>query len=112
MKSDKELKQLAVDILAGKVFGTWNFQDVNEANSLVSSVFMPLAFMSEEDRKKLLSMEVSHFYETMDKAGPRSINGYPMFMSMQTLTSGEWVIVLQHVKELEAYIDGEEEVLQ
>ena len=96
----KELKQLAMDIVDGKVFGTWNIREADAAN-LVGMVFMPALFLSEEQRKQLKEADIVHFYEYFDKAGPRAVNGYPMFMSMNSLAREDSVVVFRFCKELE-----------
>ncbi len=84
-KTDEDLRQIAVDIHDGKIFTTNHLprEDVN----LVPLVFMPLAFMGQDQLEQM--QDVSLIYEYIDKAGPRSVNGYPAFMSMQALRHEE-----------------------
>jgi|TARA_Y100000034_G_C6910429_1_gene424495 hypothetical protein len=102
-RTDKELKELAVDIFENKVFGTWAFRDDQEMESLMGMVFMPFLFMSQEDKAKLTAAKVHHIYEYYDQAGPRSINGKPIFMSMRFILDTEWVKIKKYVEKLEAY---------
>jgi hypothetical protein len=82
--TDEELKQLALDIRSGRVFGTWNVREGDER--LIGSIFMVLMFMEQKDRDAMKEQGVVHLYEYLSQAGPRAINGYPMFMSMRPLT--------------------------
>jgi hypothetical protein len=84
-KKIEDLKQLAKDIWAGTVFTDRHIQDFN----IVPMVFMPLALgaigdLSEEDAK-----DVGMIYEYLSEAGPRSINGYPMFTSCRLLNKDD-----------------------
>jgi hypothetical protein len=85
MKTDQELKQLAIDIVEGKVFGTWNLENIDD----VRLVFMCSLFLEPEHLEKIKADKVEHFYEYMDKATPRSVNGIPTFFSMHYLTQKE-----------------------
>lgn len=95
MKTEQELKQLAIDIVEGKIFGTWNLRNQNE----VSMVFMATMFLDSDQSKKLIEDDVIHLYEYMDKAGPRSINGMPMFFSANYLTGAEFDILLPLIEQ-------------
>ena len=48
-------------------------------NDLMPSIFIPLIFMNEEQRDDMVKKGTLHIFEYYDKAGPRSINGYPIF---------------------------------
>lgn len=95
MKTEQELKQLAIDIVAGKVFGSWCLKDPDDA----MMVFMCIIFLSPEQRKEMEKEGVVHLYEYLDKANPRSVNGLPTFMSMQLLTKNELEILLPFVEQ-------------
>ena len=49
-------------------------------------IFMPLALgvLSEMDKEEV--KDIGLIYEYNDQAGPRGINGYPMFMSCRYLS--------------------------
>lgn len=81
----QELDVLANDILAGKVFGSWNVDHSTD----IGLVFMILALMSKEQLEELKNKGVAHFYEYLSQAGPRSVNGYPCFFSFRSLTAAE-----------------------
>lgn len=77
--TDLEIKQLAIDIEANKVFGSWNIPDNN--TDMLLSIFMVLALGGAEKLPK----DTIHVYEYLDRAGTRSINGYPIFSSLSAI---------------------------
>jgi hypothetical protein len=90
-----QLKQLARDIHAGHVFTDRHVRP-NDAN-LLSSIFLPLMFVNEEQLSALKADPPALIYEYFSEAGERGINGYPMFMSMKTISTSDW-------SELQAYL--------
>lgn len=96
--SDAELKKLALDVQAGAVFGTWNLRD--QANE-TGMVFMPIMLLDAIQVKQLQIDGVVHLYEYIHKASPRSVNGYPMFMSFGTLNADETTRLQAHIKVLQ-----------
>ena len=100
---EKELRQLAIDIEERKVFGTFNMS-INDMNCL-QSVFMPIAFMNEEQRQKFIKNDIIHFYEYYDKAaGKMSINGMPCFGSMRSINKQDWEKVVRYIKEYQVKV--------
>jgi hypothetical protein len=79
-QSEEFLTQLAKDIAMNKVFTSDHIRR-EEWDNILGMVFMPIVLgafseFSEEARK-----DIGMVYEYYDKAGPRSINGYPIFFS-------------------------------
>jgi hypothetical protein len=91
LKATKEQKKLALDIAEGQVFGSWSIDKHDE--KLMGNIFMPLIFMSKEQLESMTKNKVIHIYEYVHKAGPRSINGYPIFSSMRYMSKDEWAII-------------------
>ena len=91
----KELKQLSMDIIDNKVFGTWNLKDPERE---LPMVFMVSIFFKEEQLKEMKEKEVVHLYEYYDKAGPRSVNGLPCFFSCYNINKNDWNEVVKYVK--------------
>lgn len=89
--TEAELRQLAIDIMDGRVFGTWNVQDPRD----IGMVFMTLAFGAR------IPACVAQLYEYLDKAGPRSINGMPSFFSCRLLSRKMWFRLVPMLAELE-----------
>src|SRR5271168_5155168 len=88
MKTDDQLKQLAKDIHSGLVFTSNHLPMDNPA--LLGAVFMPLVMMNDQQQKDFTDKRPGMVYEYMDKAGPRSFDGYPMFMSLQFITIDDY----------------------
>lgn len=87
----EELEKLAWDIVGGQVY-----TDRHCPENLIVSVFMPMMFVED----KSFFDDVGLVYEYMDKAGPRSINGQPMFMSMRCLNKADTKILMERVATL------------
>lgn len=98
MKTNAELKQLAVDMRAGRIFTSAQIE--NPANNL-KSAFMVLALMDQKQLDDLKAEKPGLFFEYMDKAAPRSVNGYPCFFSFSILTIPETKKFWRYVKKLE-----------
>ena len=98
MMETKELKQLAMDIIDNKVFGTWNLKDPEKE---LPMVFMIYLFFDEKDRKEMIKQEIVHFYEYYNKACPMSVNGMPTFLSCRNINKNDWNEVIKYVKQYE-----------
>jgi hypothetical protein len=83
-----ELKKLAADLAAGDIYTSLQVED-----RILPLVFMPLAMLSREDVETLDALpreqQPGIFFEYLDKAGPRSINGHPIFWSVQWIEIGQ-----------------------
>ena|SRR5271157_157264 len=88
MKTDEQLKQLAKDIFTGLVF-TNNHIPPDDPMAL-GIVFMPLVMMNDEQQAEFTAKQPGMVYEYLDKAGPREMNGLPMFTSLQFITVDEY----------------------
>jgi len=100
LKTEEELKQLAADILARRVFTSGMIQDPKR----IAQVFRPFLFMNKLQRKeleqKMKTGEAALFYEYLSEAGATSLNGMPPFSSAQTLSKVEVREVQKHVDAL------------
>lgn len=96
MKDLKELKQIALDLVDGKIFSDRHCRSPEE----IRSSFMVLSFLDEKSRKEMEDFQPEMFYEYLDKAGPRAINGNPMFTSIKMLSKEECKIFNPLVQEL------------
>jgi hypothetical protein len=97
-KTDDELYQIAMGMFQGRLFTDRQCQNPRD----VSMVFMPLAFMGEENSDYLKPRGITRgvtslgmIYEDMSKAGPSSINGNPVFFSMQYVSPAEAAKVIE-----------------
>lgn len=100
-RTDDEMKQLAVDIMAGRMFGTWDLENPEDARR----VFMPLGLSEPKHLQEMAEANVAHFYEYLEKAGPRSCNGFPMFMSMKVLDGNDATKLHTIINKLQAAQD-------
>lgn len=99
-KTDDELRQLAMDIVDNKVFTDRHMQE-HEAHML-GQVFMPIIFMDQEQSKAVFE-DVGMVYEYYSEAGPRSVNGLPMFMSVRFLSNEETNRIAPMIKEIQDF---------
>jgi hypothetical protein len=101
-KEDEELKQIAEDLWAGRIYSNRNMNDIK----LIDSVFMPLMFLDRRKLKQLQHLKVDFFYEYIDKAGPRSINGMPVFTSVRCLTKPETARMFEFYEAIKKAVGG------
>lgn len=93
--AENKLRQLAIDIHEGRVFGSWNLHD----NSLIPMIFMPLSFASPPSNAAIV-------YEYMSEAGTMGINGYPSFFSCKFATASDAEKLMQLLRQLEESRDS------
>lgn len=86
-----ELKQVGIDMYHGSVFHTAMIRRVDE----VPLVFVVLRFLTQEQLEKEAKDGVVAYYEYINKALPRSINGMPMFVSCRKLNKDQNNVVLE-----------------
>jgi hypothetical protein len=97
-KTDEEVKQLALDIYKNKIFIATMIKP-NQLREMIPMVFMPLMFMETKVFNELKDMGAIP-YEYYDEAMPRSINGFPCFMSMNILSGDDYHRVLAKLNEI------------
>ena len=95
---NQELRQLAVDIADGKIFGTWDVKN----EDMIPSVFMIIPFLKKEQLEELQKKEVVQFYEYISKAGPMAVNGMPTFFSANHINKDDWKKLVPLMKEFQA----------
>ena len=86
MRTDEELKQIAVDIYEGRIFTDRSISEGCDAGM----VFLPVILGAFKDESEEGLKDIKLIFEYMDKAGPRSINGMPMFFSCQVLRTDDF----------------------
>lgn len=104
-KSNTAIRELAMAILSGTAFGSWQVDDP----SLLGSVFMPLMMMDDIQRKSMKRDNIVHLYGFMKDAAPRSINGMPMFFGMHVLNAEDTERLNEAMKTLREFMKGDEE---
>ena len=105
MKTDKELKEIALGINSGTIISSMTVR-----NEEMSSVFIPLALMDAKQFKKFVDMKPGMVYEHIDQAMPRSVNGMPMFTSIQILDLDEYHKLIEIINELKKWLSNEKTV--
>lgn len=95
-RTPAELKQLAIDIRAGQVFTS-----LHAPEDMWSHIFMPLIFMGAKEVLEMIVYMPGMMYEYMEKAGPRAINGYPCFFSVNFLDMEDTKYVIEYIHKLE-----------
>lgn len=97
-KDTAYLAKLASDIVDGKVFGSWNITKYDRKHVLCL-VFMPILFLDDPDyivREKIVAL-----YEYTNKKRNNAINGYPTFLSCNTLNKQELNKLIPMIKKIE-----------
>lgn len=107
-KEPGEIIKIARGIYEGRIFCDLHIDQ--HSQHLLGSIFMPLLFgaLSHYENPEDIGM----LYESLDKAGPRSINGYPVFSSMGVLNKADAQRVLDTIKHIEKTREDEEQLLR
>lgn len=114
MKTELELKELALDVFSGRAVTSHQIAHLCEerGENVMGMVFMPLLMMDKQQFDWLKSNDVAMLYEYMENALPRSINGLPCFMAFHTLNAEEYELFATFINELqtttEAFLSPEE----
>lgn len=104
-KSNREIRELAAGIHAGSIFGSWMIRPAD----MIPNVFMCLRFMDDIQTKMMQRDDIVHVYGYIKDAAPRSINGMPIFYSMYMLNIEDVNRVKEALKQLEAFMGGDDE---
>lgn len=104
-KTSAELSEIARGIVANEIFTDRHIAPGDER--LLPIVFAPLGFL---DRKQVLELQRKQrpgmMFAKMAQAGPRAINGYPMFFELTLLHPEDAKIVWDQVKALQWHLDN------
>lgn len=95
-KTAEELEALAAGIVRNEIFTDRHIAPHDLR--LTTIIFAPLGFM---DRKQLLRLQRKErpgmMYAPISKAGPRGINGYPMFFELHMVHPEDAEIIWRRV---------------
>lgn len=91
---DDEIREFVRDLEGGHVFTS----DHVKREEDIPRVFMPLLMGAAAQFEDVID-DVGVLYEYTDKAGPRAVNGMPMFMSFSLMHKDDWKIVLDTYNE-------------
>ncbi len=103
-KTREELIKIAKDLKEGKIFCDGHIPEGDER--MITSIFMILALA---DTTELMASQPGMIYEYLSEAGPRAVNGYPIFMSMNVLNREDTAEVYGIYNKL---IEAEEELMK
>lgn len=95
-RTPEELKKIVEDLLAQKLFTSLHLKDLND----LPRVFMPFALGAWSHFTKEAAMDIGMIYESYDQAGPRSINGLPIFTSFKLINTKDASYVFAKYKEI------------
>lgn len=100
-KTDEELRQLCIDVYGGKVFTDRDCKRPED----IGMVFMVIGLAGIE-----AETEPALIYEYFDKAGPRSVNGMPIFMSCNVMNQADfnvWLpMFLKYAEQQQEFLNG------
>ncbi len=86
--SDDKLREFVDDFVSNRIFTSAHLRDT-EAD-LLPMIFMPLALGCFSKVQPDSLKQIGILYEYYEKAGPRSLNGKPIFMSFSMLHVDDW----------------------
>ena len=86
MLSEERIKQLGIDLYKELIFTSLQISNPDD----IGMVFMPIFFMDETEMAEFKESKPFVLFEYITEAGPRSINGYPVFWSFHHATEEEW----------------------
>ena len=108
MPSQEALAKLAEDMFYGRVFTSTQLPDgINDP--LIPSIFMPIIFMDDEQRQKMIDTKPVLFYGYYTDAGPMAINGYPTLFSFGYLGHEDALVVFERVTRMRIAVDSVKE---
>ena len=87
--TDDELRKFVDDFVSSRIFTDRHIRPSDVVGTM-SMIFMPIALGAFSKYEKESLKIVGCIYEYMSEAGPRSVNGYPIFFSMRFLHVEDW----------------------
>jgi hypothetical protein len=101
IRSDEELKKLALDYYKGLIFSDRQCRTPEDARS----VFMILFFMNKKQLEALQKNPPKLIFEYYDKATPMAVNGYPTFFSCSFLSEEEFKKFAEFYDKIKGSVD-------
>jgi hypothetical protein len=101
-RTEDELKEIALQLYRGQIFTSEHIAPPQQ-EAMLPMVFLPIVLGG------LATIEptsIGLVYEYLEKAGPRSINGYPIFMSCKLLNLADTAIVLNYYDKYKKAMDA------
>ncbi len=106
-KSKDDIRQLALDNMAGQVFGSWQMRE-SDLNVL-RVVFLPLIAVNDFHFKAWERDEIIHFYGHLKDSFNRSINGMPCFHTFHVINQSDLERVFKMQKLIAALDEPEDD---
>ncbi len=108
MKTDCELKRLAVDIVGGLVFTDRHLSDIQLADGHIKKVFLPLMLNNMYTPEHIQRGEVAMIYEYLDKSGKthNDNSGLPAFATINILSQAEVSKLSDYIQQYEHMMEG------
>jgi hypothetical protein len=96
--TEDEIKTTVLGLVHGRIFCA-----SQAPPNLLGSIFLPLGLggINGVDVKT-----IGNIIEDFDKAGPRSVNGYPMFLSCRLVHVDDWKVITDRALKAQAAIDA------
>ena len=107
-QSPEFLAKLAKDIATNLVFTSHHIREFDSQN--IGMIFMPLMLGALAGTTEQYRASIGMVYEYHDKAGPRSINGYPIFFSCNLLSMSDTKVVWEKVEKIQTILADLEKV--
>lgn len=98
---DAQLRQIAEDLYKDNIFCDRHCRNPDD----IPRVFMPIMFLSPKQARNL-AKNAAFIYEYKYKASPRSINGMPMFTSLNYLDRQETVKMFGYYKAIKDAVES------
>jgi hypothetical protein len=102
--TDDELKQIAIDLFEGRIFTDRHLKSMEDARMVF--MLIPLGAFAEAPPEYIDN--IGMIYEYLSEAGPRSVNGYPSFLSLRVLSKEQTEKMLnfydEYIKLKESFI--------
>ena len=105
--SVEEVRQIAMDLLGGQIFGSWQIPKHDQ--HLLHSIFMPLMFLDELTLKEWQRDKIEHVYGHMKDTVSRSMYGYPIFHSFRPLNLEDTQRIVKMAQKMKAIMEKVEE---
>ncbi len=100
--TDEKIKEIALGCINKHIFTSQHVRDAND----IPHVFMAYGLGgSAEHSEWMRENDIAVFYEYMNKAAPRGINGNPVFFSHSFLSENDWKRVLDKVEKIKSALE-------
>lgn len=95
--SPEGLKALALDIVGGRVFGSWMLA---AGSPLLPHVFQPFNHLPAAQFKALLDGGMSHVWEYVERRRGQLTTGHPVFVTMHVLHLEDYRLLCRMVNQM------------